>query len=68
MGGSLTGRSLCLTATVLLVMASALAQEILFEPNLDSPIGVRNPAAAPGTAQYDFLIGDWDVDVTLFGT
>jgi hypothetical protein len=55
----------CLTGTILFVVATSHAQDILYQPEPDSPIGVRNTAAAPGTAQYDFLIGDWDVEVTL---
>jgi hypothetical protein len=39
-------------------------QKILYQPNPDSPIGERNESAAPELAQYDFLIGDWDVDIT----
>jgi hypothetical protein len=42
------------------------AQDILFRPDPDSPIGTRNPDAPAGTGQYDFLIGDWDMRVTLF--
>lgn len=45
--------------------ATAAAQDILYQPVPDSPTGARNPAAPEGTSQYDFLIGDWDVDVTL---
>jgi hypothetical protein len=41
------------------------AQDILYQPDPDSPIGMRNPGASEGTAQYEFLIGDWDVAVTL---
>jgi hypothetical protein len=36
----------------------------LYQPDPDSPIGERNPNAAPELAQYDFLIGDWDVEIT----
>lgn len=52
-------------AACILFTAGACAQEILYQPDVDSPIGVRNPDAPDGTAQYAFLIGDWDVDVTL---
>ena len=34
-------------------------------PKPDSLIGELNPDAPAGTAQYGFLIGDWEVDVTL---
>ena len=60
----MTRLSVC--AVIVLHLASTVAaQEILFQPEPDSPIGVRNPDAPEGTAQYDFLIGDWDVDVVL---
>ncbi|WP_375202259.1 hypothetical protein [Hyphococcus sp.] len=36
---------------------------ILSQPDPDSPVGARNPKASEGLAQYDFLIGDWDVDI-----
>jgi len=44
----------------------AAGQDILYVPEPDSPIGARNPDAPPGTGQYDFLIGDWDIRVSLF--
>lgn len=50
----------------LLFLAQADAQEILYQPNPDSPVGERNSNAPDGTGQYDFLIGDWDIDVELF--
>ncbi len=40
--------------------------EILYQPNPDSPIGERNPNGPPELAQFDFLIGDWDVDMTWY--
>lgn len=46
-------------------MANSCVQDILYKPGPDSQIGARNDAAAPGTAQYNFLIGDWNVEVTL---
>jgi hypothetical protein len=52
-------------AASIFLAGAACAQEILYQPDPDSPIGVRNPDAPEGTAQYAFLIGDWDVDVTL---
>jgi len=50
----------------LLFSVRAHAQDILYQPNPDSPIGERNSNAPDGTGQYDFLIGDWDIEVTLF--
>jgi len=41
------------------------AEDILYRPEPDSPIGERNADSPPGTGQYGFLIGDWEVDVTL---
>lgn len=59
---------------VLFVIAgatSAFAQSappILYQPDPDSPIGTRNPNAPPETAQYDFVIGDWDVVINFRNT
>jgi len=46
----------------------AFAQEpkILYQPNPDSPLGTRNPDGPEEMSQYDFLIGDWDVDMTWY--
>ena len=47
----------------------AMAQDdpqIIYQPSPDSPIGVRNPDGATELAQYDFLIGDWDVEITWY--
>ena len=52
-----------------LVMASAASAEpppIRYQPVPDSPIGERNPSAPDEVAQFDFLIGDWDVEITWF--
>lgn len=37
---------------------------IIYQPVPDSPIETRNPAGPAELAQYDFLIGDWDADVS----
>ena len=50
----------------LLLIGDVGSQEVLYQPDPDSPIGTRNPDAPKGTDQYDFLIGDWDVEVSLF--
>ena len=49
-----------------LVSANVIAEEaaILYQPNPDSPIGVRNPKADPALDEYAFLIGDWDATIT----
>ncbi|MEE8259077.1 MAG: hypothetical protein V3R20_05280, partial [Sphingomonadales bacterium] len=47
----------------------AMAQDdpqIIYQPSPDSPIGVRNSDGAAELAQYDFLIGDWDVEITWY--
>lgn len=49
---------------LLAVQANAQDQAILYQPDPDSPIGERNPKAPPETAQFDFVIGDWDIDIT----
>lgn len=57
-----------LTAASLLILASdAFAQSppIQFQPNPDSPIGVRNGNAPSQLQQLEFLIGDWRVALTL---
>ena len=56
-------------ALTLFVATSSLAAEeapIRYQPNPDSPISERNAQAPEETAQFDFLIGDWDVDITWF--
>jgi len=37
------------------------------QENPDTPIGTRNPAAPEETAQFDFVIGDWDVVINWHG-
>jgi len=53
-------------ALLVLVASGALAEDppIRYQPDPDSPIGARNPMAPPEVAQFDFLIGDWDVEIT----
>jgi hypothetical protein len=46
-------------------LSAAQAQEIQYQPNPDTPIGTRNPNAPPETAQYDFVIGDWEVVINF---
>lgn len=51
--------------------APALAQTppapppILFQPDPDSPLGTRNPDGPEQLSEFDFVIGDWDVTITL---
>lgn len=55
-------------ACILVPPATAQTQSappIIYQPDPDSPIGVRNPAAPEQSQQLDFLIGDWDVALTL---
>lgn len=56
------------SAFLFAISTAALAQEqaILYQPDPDSPIGERNPNGPPELAQFDFLIGDWDVDMTWY--
>lgn len=42
------------------------APTIIYQPDPDSPIGARNPDGPAELAQYDFLIGDWDVEITWY--
>lgn len=61
------GFAVALSAQVLMV-SSVQAQEtsppIVYQPDPDSPIEERNPKAAPGLAEFDFVIGDWDANIT----
>ncbi|MCA8901839.1 MAG: hypothetical protein KDA53_11370 [Hyphomonas sp.] len=61
------GIGFVVTACALMAPACALAQTppILYQPDPDSPIGEMHETAPPETAQMDFLIGDWDVDIVL---
>ena len=54
-----------LLAYLVLFASPAIGQDIRYQPDPDTPIGVRNPAAPPQTAEFDFLIGDWDAAITL---
>jgi hypothetical protein len=58
----------CFSVLLLGFSAAVLAQDpvILYQPDPDSPIGERNPSGPPELAQFDFLIGDWDVDMTWY--
>ncbi len=50
------------------VVSGAQAQEaappIIYQPDPDSPVGARNPKAAPGLGEFDFVVGDWDAEIT----
>jgi len=46
------------------VAVSAQDRPIIYQPNPDSPIGARNPKAPMETAEFEFVIGDWDVAIT----
>jgi len=66
--GNVIARSrggIAVLCTLLAVGLAATGQEILYQPNPDSPLEARNPAAPAGIDQYAFLIGDWDSEVTL---
>lgn len=53
---------------VLIAATGAIADQppIRYQPDPDSPIGERNPQAPAEVAQFDFLIGDWNVQITWF--
>lgn len=53
---------------VLVAATGAIADQppIRYQPDPDSPIGERNPQAPAEVAQFDFLIGDWNVQITWF--
>ncbi len=56
-----------LTAIAAALSTSSLAETppIQYQPNPDSPIGVRNPGAPAELQQLEFLIGDWKAAVVL---
>ncbi|WP_339747785.1 hypothetical protein [uncultured Maricaulis sp.] len=58
-----------LLSVLALGAAPALAQNtmppIQYQPDPDSPIGTRNPAGPAQLAEFDFVIGDWDVSITF---
>ena len=51
---------------VLINGAKAENPPIRYQPDPDSPIGARNTSAPEETAQFEFLIGDWDVEITWY--
>lgn len=56
---------LCL---LLVVQAEARQRSpvILFQPEVDSPIGEPNKNVPEAGRQFDFVIGDWNVDMTYY--
>lgn len=48
----------------LTVSGEAQDAPIIYQPNPDSPIGERNTKAPAATAEFEFVIGDWDVEIT----
>jgi hypothetical protein len=47
------------------VSAQQSSPQIRYQPDPDSPIGTRNPAGPGALADYDFVIGNWDVEITF---
>ena len=64
LSGSAIAAGVC---TCVVFSASAFGQTppIRYQPDPDSPIGMRNENAPARSAQFDFVIGDWDVDIIL---
>lgn len=57
-----------LMASIIAMPAMAQTQPmppIIYQPDPDSPIGARNPDAPAQSQQLEFLIGDWDIALTL---
>lgn len=53
-----------------MVLTAGVAQAqppagILYQPDPDSPIGVRNPDGPAQLEEFDFLIGDWEVVIDI---
>lgn len=46
------------------VNAQQQTPPILYQPDPDSPIGERNDKAPEQWSDFDFVIGDWDADIT----
>mgnify|MGYP000394341577 CR=1 FL=1 len=44
--------------------AAAQDRPIIYQPNPDSPIEARNPKAPAETAEFEFVIGDWNAEIT----
>ncbi len=65
--GSLFGFIVVVSAQILLV-SSVQAQQapppIIYQPDPDSPTGERNSKAASQLSEFDFVIGDWDAEIT----
>lgn len=61
------GLSIVYVAAITLCSANPLfaEQPILFQPESDSPISVRNAAGPVELDQYGFLAGDWDVTISM---
>lgn len=57
-----------LLAICVIQTTGATAEEVAirYQPDPDSPIGVRSANAAEEVAQFEFLIGDWDVQITWY--
>jgi len=53
-------------ALLVMIAGGAFAEHppIRYQPVPDSPIGERNAMAPAEVAQFEFLIGDWDVEIT----
>ena len=53
-------------AALCVISGQVMAQNnpIIYQPNPDSPIGTRNEKAPAETAQFDFVVGDWDAVIT----
>jgi hypothetical protein len=47
------------------VLAQGGPPPIRYQPDPDSPIGTRNADGPAQLAEYDFVIGDWDVSITV---
>ena len=58
-----------LVTAVFLMQSNGLRADhppIRYQPDPDSPIGQRNASAPEEVAQFEFLIGDWDVEITWY--
>jgi len=65
--GRLLRAHAAMALALLLFSGQASAQDATNScpPGTDRPFGERNESAPPGLARYDFLIGDWDADVSF---
>jgi hypothetical protein len=59
-----TGLTIAVLAGLPMAQAQQATPPIRYQPEVDSPISERNPNGWEQLAEFDFVIGDWDVEIT----